>query len=207
MATATIVCDASHCHKTLAAGYGIWVASDRGKQPFSGPIKGAHDSQVAEVIAMSKGLFHALDNGLVVYGDQILIQTDCLAAIRLYKTNTHRNEKELEAYNQFHAIIAKYKLSVHYRHVQGHSSKMDTRSICQRLCDERAKAAMGLERSRIRITEIKKNVLEPAILARAEGKVGHANATAGSVDEPSKKALWRHRIWQKSLLVSEISNV
>ncbi|UPT53012.1 RNase H [Hafnia phage yong3] len=154
----TIISDASYCPNTAAAGYGGWVVCNRGKAKCSGPLKGAPNSGAAETMAICNVFWHGLNESLIQRGDHIIIQTDCLTAIRVFKESKWTSEVQASAFKWLNAQCTLYSLSVEFRHVKGHSTTQDKRSAAQRYCDERAGEAMKLERSRIRVAQLAEKI-------------------------------------------------
>lgn len=151
----TIIADASHCHETKGAGYGFWIASNRGKMAGGGPMKQpAHNSTVAEMQAVVNALHTALKEGLVIYGDQVLLQTDCVAAIQgLNGQRELRQEQEIAARDSIKALTSRFSLRLEYRHVKGHTSRREARYVTNNRCDERARTGMQQARKQMRLNK------------------------------------------------------
>jgi ribonuclease HI len=82
----TIIADASFCPNTNVAGYGYWIATERGKQGGGGEMKGRVEGNIAaEMQAVANALHIALRLTLVQQKDEVLIQTDCMAAIDAFE--------------------------------------------------------------------------------------------------------------------------
>ena len=147
----TIIADASHCPDTCAAGYGYWIASERGKLGGGGAMKGRVDtSGAAEMLAICNALFIAVEKKLVETGDIVLIQTDCVSAIRAFDGSRNGLTcDEKKAFEHLHGLVAKAQIRVTYRHVKGHTSRPGARYITNKLCDQRAKAGMRSARAYI----------------------------------------------------------
>lgn len=149
MATATILADASFCPDTKAAGWGYWIASDRGKRGGGGVIKGMrsdYTSKHAEMMALVNALAVARKAGLVEDGDEILFQTDCVEAILCFRSGRpkHITDKMAEL---------TINLNVTYKHVKGHTNRethKQARYGANRMCDYRAGLYMRQERARRR---------------------------------------------------------
>ena len=97
----TIVSDASFCPKSGAAGYGIWIASNRGKTAFGNQFKHKmSSSNEAEVCAIVNGICFALKTRHLIVSDTLVINTDCQSAILLLnkrrKGSTKREQTALE---------------------------------------------------------------------------------------------------------------
>lgn len=156
----TIITDASHCDQTKAAGYGVWVASGRGSKAFDGPIKQAHDSLAAECMAVCNGLYHAITNNLVLKGDTILFQTDCMGAMQLFTSTRVPRGCEKEILQYFLDTTHGNGIGFRFKHVKGHSDVRDSRSSAQRKCDESAKKHMLAGRGRAQCDKLQKQIVD-----------------------------------------------
>ncbi|WAX22399.1 RNaseH [Pseudomonas phage MiCath] len=147
----TIICDASWCPDTGAGGYGYWIASGRGKRGGGGRLRNPTvGSNVAEMYAACNSLFIAWRVGLVVTGDEVLIQTDSMATIQAFLgLRVNLLPQEEEACNQLRNLTKQIGITVRWRHVKGHTSTRDARSATNRMCDKRAKEYMKMMRSQI----------------------------------------------------------
>lgn len=151
----TIISDASHCPKTLAGGYGCWIACNRGSAAYGGPLNDARDSGEIEAKAACNALHMAISNGFIKRKDTILIQIDCDSALRLFQGTTQPREREKEVVAWLRGIIERNDLTVRYRHVKGHTSNMDSRSVAQDKCDKLAKQYMRQERGKRMCKELR----------------------------------------------------
>lgn len=154
----TIIADASYCPNTKAGGWGIWVASERGKHGDGGAFEKQVDgSCAAEMMAVVNGLHRATKYNLAQKGDHILLQTDCQSAIDAFsgKRNIY-NKDEAKAKKMLYAIKLKIGLTLSFRHVKGHSKSKEARYVTNNLCDERAKKGMRLARSKFKDTSNEK---------------------------------------------------
>lgn len=141
----TIMTDASVDSKLQVAGFGYWIASDRGKLGGGGGLKSpVKDSYVGELKAVVNALHIAIDKRLVQERDSVLIQLDNLGVVTLLKDRTASpREDVLEALNHFIQLVEKYDLKIHTKHVKGHSdSRQGARFSSNNHCDSRAKTAM-----------------------------------------------------------------
>ena len=148
----TIIADASFCPDTNVAGYGYWIASNRGKVGGGDEMKGRVPSSiVAEMQAAVNALYIAARQSLVQHGDSVLIQTDCQAAIDTFEGRRESlNDKEVEALTALIHVRSKLELTILFKHVKGHTRNREARFVTNNLCDERAKDAMRRARARIR---------------------------------------------------------
>lgn len=189
----TIISDASFCHHTKRGGYGIWVASKRGKKAFGGAAHGHKDNTVVECIAVANGLYHGIEAGLIYTNDTILFQTDCKAAIKLFEGKRTPREEEVQVYKWFMDTIVENKLSFQFRHIKGHTSNQDQRSKAQRFCDERARSAMRLERSKIRLQECKE------LISKAKKKEEKLKKYRNQLQQSARLDQKAQTVWRRSM--------
>src|SRR3954466_14648311 len=93
----TIITDASYCPNTKVAGYGFWIASNRGKFGGGGQMITTEivNATAAEMMAVANALHHAAMQEAVQQGDHILFQTDCMGAVDAFnRTRILINEQE-----------------------------------------------------------------------------------------------------------------
>lgn len=145
---ATLMVDASWCPMTKVGGYGYWLASDRGKRGGGGQFKNTlESSNLAEMRAIVNSLHVVWQLGLICWGDEILIQTDCIAAIQgLRKTRVLTSEEAITT-DLYKTMSTAFDLTL--RHVKGHSRDTRSRFRANNHCDRRAKAAMQAARRQI----------------------------------------------------------
>lgn len=150
MARVTIIADASFCDKTKAAGYGVWVAGDYGRGPFSGPLPAPLCNNTAEIMAVANALWHAASSNFIRKGTSILIKTDSVTAIRLFNQDRYpKNEQQTIALTFFNKIKNELGLVIHLSHIHGHTGRKEPGNVAQQKCDNAAKEEMIKERSRI----------------------------------------------------------
>lgn len=140
----TILTDASWDPERNVAGYGYWIASDRGKRPGGAPLKGAiYSSNHAEMAAVVNALYIGLQTELVVPCDKVLFQLDNQHAIGVFTGSiVTRIGKELEILEHFGKLVNDADLIFEFRHVKGHTGGADARSKANQHCDARARTAM-----------------------------------------------------------------
>lgn len=157
----TIIADASFCPDHKVAGYGFWIASERGKQGGGGPMKSSVATNVtAEMMALCNALHEAVRLGLVRASDVVLLQTDCMAAIDAFTGQRMRLiEQESQAVQHLHGLRDKLFLEVQFRHVKGHTGNTEARFVTNKMCDRRAKAAMRRARA-VKICQELKELLK-----------------------------------------------
>lgn len=143
----TIMTDASHCTQTKAAGFGFWIASNRGKlsggKPMTTHCIGSHDS---EFKAVANTLHIAIKSGLVCTGDRVIIQLDNVAVVNSINTGKTK-VKNSQAALKFILDSAKdYCLELKSRHVKGHTNLTESRYAANNHCDRIAKQQMRMAR-------------------------------------------------------------
>lgn len=136
--------DASHCPHTKCAGYGFWIASERGKKAGSGAFNfEVTTAPEAETLAICEALYHAIHVGLVQKLDTVLFQTDCIPAIEVYTGGRRRYKgREQDALEYLSLLASEYMLKIQFRHVKAHTTNQDQRSKCNAHCDTAAKNEM-----------------------------------------------------------------
>lgn len=150
----TILADASWCPETGAAGYGYWIASQRGKRPGGNVMQNAQNPSHAEMMAIANSLHVAVKARLVQHGDDVLIQTDCtdaIAGLQGHRLKYETFSPEMGLVHQFVVNFAReHNLTLEYRHVKGHSTRPEARFKANNHCDERAKGFMRTRRRQLR---------------------------------------------------------
>lgn len=149
MYAATLVVDASWCPDTGAAGYGYWIASDRGKLGGGAPLSGVlASSNLAEMRAICSSLFIIQEIKFLLSGERILIQTDSQAAIFAFT-----KQRDVETTDEKHAVKVFRKLAkgieINFRHVKAHTSRAGARFIANNYCDKNAKRSMVIARKEL----------------------------------------------------------
>lgn len=157
----TMICDASYCPKYKVAGYGFWIASQRGKFGGAGHMtQEIENNNTAEMMAICNTIWEGIKKGIIFKGDTLLIQSDCLSAMDkmkgIQKTNTDQESSVLKYYEK---TVSRNELNVKFRHVRGHTTRVEARFVANRMCDKRAKSAMRTAR-RSKIVQLAKAELE-----------------------------------------------
>ena len=123
------------------------------------------NNNTAEMMAICNTIWEGINKGIIQRGDTLLIQSDCLSAMEKIKgvqrTNTVQEDAVLE---YFEKTVRRNELSVRFRHVRGHTGKVEARFVANRMCDKRAKAAMRTARRR-KIVQLAKAELEGVLNA------------------------------------------
>jgi ribonuclease HI len=144
----TIIADASHCSDTGAAGYGYWIATERGKHGGGGFIRQKVSGSIAaEMMAIINAVAVAAKRELLQKGDHALLQTDCQGAIDSFTGLRKRlTQHEKDAKELFFELKRGTGFTFSFRHVKGHTSRPEARFVTNNLCDKRAKDGLRLAR-------------------------------------------------------------
>lgn len=154
----TVMSDASFCHHTKAAGWGVWVKSQRGLFEGGGNFKQeAKNSMDAEAMAISIAVWVAFRQGIAEDKDIILVQTDCEGLVRYFTEHWNSNLK-LEGKTKVIREALKFTVDMikarecefRIRHVKGHAKKLGGRNYVNHLCDRHARKAMEEQREKLR---------------------------------------------------------
>lgn len=153
----TIIADASYCPETDKAGYGFWIASQRGKAGGDGVLEShVGNNIVAEMMALLNALHVAVRRGLVIPKDSVLLQTDCQPAIDAFngrRSNITEQEKELVSW--YKEFVSSNELHMRLKHVKGHTKSDDARFVVNNICDRKARRNMRKARDKHRMAKIR----------------------------------------------------
>lgn len=141
----TVLCDASFCPRYHVAGYGYWIASNRGKNGGSGQIaRVVQDNNVAEAMAICNVIWHGIQKELIRNQDEILIQSDCLRGMDLLRiSRLTKTPEELEVYEYFVRLKKDFQLECKFKHVKAHTpAEGKARLVANHMCDRQARQAM-----------------------------------------------------------------
>lgn len=140
----TLMTDASHCPDSGAAGFGFWCASDRGKLAGGSAFRGAiKDSYEAEFKGVANSLKAAINAGLILNGDKVLIQLDCIGVITCIGRKNKPRADVIVVLDYIQNIAKEHELTLLCRHVKGHTKRLEgNRFKANNHCDIRAKNAM-----------------------------------------------------------------
>lgn len=163
----TLFTDASYCHKTHAAGWGMWARSFVWKHPLfkGGQIQhNVSSSAEAELWAISHALCVLEDRKRILQEQRLMVQSDCMRALAILRdglgaTDTAHSSGlsvdqnchfitpiEQEALWVIQNVRDTYGLDLCVRHVKGHSDG-DGRSWVNRTCDIIARKHMRAQQS------------------------------------------------------------
>ncbi len=154
----TIFADASFDYPTKAAGWAGWAKSRRGKIDYSGKIRHVvSEADEAETCAIINMIAVAKKAGVCEPGDELLIQSDCVHAMRYLETGNpgkairsgdmvrrDRAKRRQRLISTFQRIAAGYK--VRFKHVRAHQASDNPRSWVNNQCDKNARKHMMKER-------------------------------------------------------------
>ncbi|EPH2574093.1 hypothetical protein LLH94_000788 [Acinetobacter baumannii] len=160
----TLMTDASLCHKTGAAGFGYWCASDRGKRAGGNIIKGVvKDSYEAEFKGVANSLQASINAGLISKGDEVLIQVDNEGVLFCLSGKCKVRPDIAVVLNHILDTAKMYELKLRCRQVKGHTKLTDNRYLANHHCDSRAKYAMRQARK-----VLKKSIAEKVMSNEAD---------------------------------------
>lgn len=139
----TVITDASWDQEGFG-GYGVAVKSNRGSRRIGKPFRERWlSSSLAEYAAAVLGIWFATKSGLAYSGDTVLVQSDCLWAVRALrgqqeprptKAAQFAKIKDLQA-----ELVETYRLTIKSRHVPGHTRGKTPRIHLNNVCDELAR--------------------------------------------------------------------
>ena len=148
----TLLTDASFCLKTGVAGFGFWISSGRGKSEGGGLIEQETTSPGhAEMQAIYRSMLHIKRRGLLVYNDHLLVQTDCLEAIRIIdgKKTPRTHQSKIDVARSINLMVRNMRIKFRIKHIKGHSKGGTKRLDANRTCDRFAKGHMYKQRKLI----------------------------------------------------------
>lgn len=143
---ATVITDASFCHRLKAAGWAGWVRIDG--QPLikeAGRLTPCATSTEAEVKAALNGAWVAGRAGAT----HVLIQSDCMAVLHLINGRT-KSPTLRQLWAEFRRLPLCAGLRVTGRHVKGHGPVIDRRTFVNDWCDREAGYHMRQQREELR---------------------------------------------------------
>lgn len=137
----TIFTDAGLCPETQCASWAAWCKSERGVSRTGGILRDPQlFSTMAESAAVVNGIHHALASGVAVAGDAILVQTDNNSVMQFLVLPIRPHHKEKDRRKQmrdvYSSLVARYDISVRFRHVKGHQGTKNKRSAVNSWCDQ-----------------------------------------------------------------------
>lgn len=158
----TVIVDASFCHLTKAAGYGVAIVSDLGRLTYGNRFRDHPESSTeAETLALANALWIVERKVDTKPGDRIVAQSDCKHALRVMGLTEKDGpwpagvtQREKDAHALVHAMLVRKGLTLDLKHVKGHDYASDKpRSYVQQTCDDNAKHHMERMRQGLRKRE------------------------------------------------------
>lgn len=140
MTRATIITDASFCHKTNTAGWAAWIRVDGIAEPirrygsFKEPVE---NSFQAEMLAAINGVWIAKQCGAT----EFFLQTDCMLVVNLALGEV-KKRAYVAQWNAAKERAGLSRIALRAKHVRGHTQTDDARSFVNRWCDKNAKQEM-----------------------------------------------------------------
>lgn len=133
----TIFADASHCPRTLATGWAVWMkhGTPAVTERLSGALRNVKDSHQAEVYALEQALEFA-ETKMQLTDKIVVIESDCKGALREVEQRAMRLAD----------LGAKF---VKLKWVKGHQGVKCARSSVNTWCDREAKQNMRSLRDNI----------------------------------------------------------
>lgn len=133
----TVFCDASHCPRTLATGWAVWMkhGTPAVTHRLSGALRDVRDSHQAEIYALEQALDY-IEAELELDDKIVVLESDCQGALR-------HIEQRAMALSERGAKFVKLKW------VKGHQGIKCARSSVNTWCDKEAKHHMRLLRDSI----------------------------------------------------------
>lgn len=129
---ATVITDASFCHKTLASGWAAWITLDTKERiQKSGTFR---DHPTSNTHAEQLAMFNAVTLAYLKGARDVLVQSDCLAVV-----------KHSPAFRpRFEEVRLKHfpDCQVQFRWVPGHAGTDEPRLFAQDWCDRESRAIM-----------------------------------------------------------------
>lgn len=144
----TIIADASFCHQTESAGYGIWIKSNRGEHSAGGNYKTKTMSSVqAEAKALAIAVHMAFKLGLAHKRDRLVIQTDNMQVVHSLQGVNIPSSNIAEPIKYIKQIVKKAECASSYRHVKGHVARRGGKHKVNQICDDLAGEFMRKQRA------------------------------------------------------------
>ena len=153
----TIIADASYCPDTGKAGYGFWIASQRGKRGGDGIIETDVENNIAaEMMALLNALHVARKAELILEHDSVLLQTDCQPAIDAFKGRRQSiTQQEKDLVSWYTKFREEHSLHIRLKHVKGHTAREDARYVVNNICDKKARRNMRKARDSYKLNKIR----------------------------------------------------
>jgi ribonuclease HI len=144
----TVFTDASFCHRTLAAGYAIWMKTDSGTFRHAAPFKVVVSNPwEAETAALANGIIWAATKFNLNKADMIVAASDCKPAIVSIETGrVSKNKLVKEFVLRVEKEVSERRFILRLKHVPAHKGYGNKRTAVNEWCDLSAKQIMRNER-------------------------------------------------------------
>lgn len=114
----------------------------------------------AEMMALLNAMVAGRKSKLIRKLDNLLLQTDCQAAIDAFNGDRKSISKQEESLvDWFKTFTAEQQLHTTFKHVKGHTRNSEARFIVNRMCDRKARDHMRRARGHLRLTAMKEGLL------------------------------------------------
>lgn len=146
----TVFTDASFCHRTKAAGFAVWIKTDRQTLRHAGAFKiDIAEAWEAETAALGNGICGAIIRLDLQRGDIVVAASDCLRAIDIISGTGKRPGKAMKKVaDHVRSEVEKRGIDLRLKHVKAHQGKeAGPRHAVNEWCDGAAKAVMRKRRA------------------------------------------------------------
>ena len=151
----TILADASPARRHLRAVTASGLHPNGANWRDQGSLKGRiANSTVAEMMAIANAIHQGIVWGLIRSQDELLIQTDCQAAIDGFMKERKLSETENTVVCHVLKLQNRVQLKVIFKHVKGHTNHSDAKYASNRVCDRAARRHMKRARESLRLEEM-----------------------------------------------------
>jgi ribonuclease HI len=150
----TINTDASFHHAVKVGGYAFYIICDNFKIQKAGQFRNNPESPLeAEIMAIGNALQMLLNQNNIPKSNWLIINTDCMNAIRDIKKQ--RSELAKKVFKIWQKVIIKTESKRNeFRHVKAHNGTPDARSYVNDWCDREAKKWMRKQVKEINLSNI-----------------------------------------------------
>ncbi|WII71737.1 hypothetical protein QJS83_14825 [Bdellovibrio sp. 22V] len=151
----TMICDASFCPDTGAAGFAGWINGTGGGGAVDGGVREkVRSSNDAEFIAVINCLHMGLQRGLIRENFSVLIQCDNENVVNaLTGKKNATSQVGIKTVTLLNEYKKRFSLSVSIRWMKGHAQNTCSKNVAHNKCDETAKRHMKRRRSEIRAND------------------------------------------------------
>ena len=144
----TLMTDASHCPKTDCAGFGFWLASNRGRLCGGKPINSfCGGSYLAEFKGVANSLHLCIKAGMIASGDKVIVQLDNTSVVNPINKKQAKRGEAARVLDFILKLVKKNHIKIECRHVKAHTNRVESRYYANNYCDVTAKRNMRMARS------------------------------------------------------------